>query len=98
MIPKSFKIANQTITVNVVDKIDGGSYGNFSDVINEINIAKNIEFNGKVYQLTEEQIENSFYHELMHSFQFYFCNKYDETQAQVFANFMREFLSTSTNE
>ena len=98
MIPKSFKIANQTITVNVVDKIDGGSYGNFSDVINEINIAKNIEFNGKVYQLTEEQIENSFYHELWHSFQFYFCNKYDEAQAQVFANFMREFLSTNTNE
>lgn len=40
--------------------------------------------------LTEEQIKNSFWHEVFHAFQYYYCNKQDESLAQTFANFMRE--------
>lgn len=30
----------------------------------------------------------------IHAFQFYYDNKFDEAQAQVFANFMCEFIET----
>ena len=52
---------------------------------------------GKV-ELTEQQILNTFMHELMHVWQFYFNNHYDEAQAQVFANFMCEYIKTKENQ
>lgn len=95
-IPKSFKIANQIIKVNLLNKVNNNGYGTFFDVTNEINLAKNIEADdGNTYQLTQEQIRNTFWHEVFHVFQFYFNNKYDEAQAQVFANFMCEFIESS---
>ena len=95
-IPISFKIANQTIKVNLLDKVINNNYGNFFDITNEINLAKNIEAeDGKTYQLTQEQIKNTFWHEVFHAFQFYYNNKYDEAQAQVFANFMCELIEST---
>lgn len=47
---------------------------------------------GEVIHLTEEQIKNSFWHEVFHAY--YYCNKQDESLAQTFANFMREFELT----
>lgn len=98
-LPKKFKCAGFTINVQVTD-IDNESnnYGNFSDVENLINIYRSVEVNGKVVQLTDEQIENTFYHELVHCFQFYHDNNITESEAQTFANFICEFLRTKSYE
>lgn len=94
-IPNSFKIANTTINVKLLDKIDGDLYGKWTDVKNEIELARTVSIGGgEIVTLSEEQIYNSFCHELIHCFQFYYNNDYSEAQAQVFANFIREYLST----
>ena len=72
--------------------------GAFYDAPGVIKIAKTllVEDFGKV-QLTEQQMMNTFCHELVHCFQFFYGDKWSETQAQVYANFMCEFLTTKTN-
>lgn len=94
-IPNKFKIANQEITVVIEDYLPDNNYGYFCDATNTIKLARtiNTEHDGDV-TLSDEQIRNSFYHELIHVFQFYLNNEYDETEAQVFANFLCEFTET----
>ena len=48
----------------------------------------------EIIELTDEQVYNSWYHELFHAFNFFWDNGGDESLAQSFANFMREFEST----
>lgn len=94
MIPKSFKIANQEITVKLLDIDSKNRYGYWNDANNTICVFKNVKADDEKIELSEETILNSFYHELVHCFQFYYNNVYDEGEAQVFANFIREFQST----
>lgn len=93
-IPKSFKIANDTYHVEIHDSVkdENGDdiFGDHDSVKGVIRIARTVY--GE--ELSTEKVLNTFYHELMHAFQFYFNNKTDEAQAQSFANFMREFDST----
>lgn len=94
-IPTEFKCAGNTIKVNLVDKTYNNNYGNWCDATNTINIAKTIEVDNKTtVNLTEDQIFNTFIHELIHCFQFYFDNSYNEAQAQVYANFLCEYLKS----
>lgn len=97
-IPKKFKIANNWITVNIVDSIQDSKYGTYNDVKQLITIAKTVEIDDEVVQLTEEQILNTFMHELTHCMQFYFDNNITEAQAQVYANFLCEFFNTKIDE
>lgn len=94
-IPKSFKIAGQEITVQIVDHLDDNSFGMFGSANNTIYIANNVntEYDGKVW-LTDEHKLNTFFHELIHCFQYYYNNEYSEAEAQVFANFLYEFMDT----
>lgn len=93
-IPRSFKIANDEHHVEILDRVEGSDgddiYGDYNSAKSLIRIAKTIDG----VELSTEKILNTFYHELMHVFQFYFNNETDEAQAQSFANFMREFDST----
>ena len=41
-IPKKFKIANQWYTIEIVDSIDGGNFGDFDCVRARIRLARNI--------------------------------------------------------
>lgn len=94
-IPEKFKIAGFDIKVELVDKTDDNNFGNWNDVTNTITIAKNISLkNGELTKLTERQIQNTFFHELLHAFQFYCGKEYSEIECNVFANFMVEFLET----
>lgn len=94
-IPKQFKIAGFDIKVELVDKTDDNNFGNWNDVTNTITIAKNISLkNGELTSLTERQIQNTFFHELLHAFQFYCGKEYSEIECNVFANFIVEFLET----
>lgn len=95
-IPSSFKCAGFTIKIEICDKLPDNTYGDFNDVKNLIRIAKSIEIDREVIQLTKEQIINTLYHEVGHCFQWYYNTNTDEAQAQVFANFMQEFMRTKT--
>ncbi len=96
MIPDKFKVANNEITVVMEDSLPNNNYGYFCDVTNTIKLARTIktEYDGTV-TLTEQQILNTFWHEAFHAFQFYLNNRFDETQAQVYANFMCEFINST---
>ena len=99
MIYKTFKIANQNIQTILLDSLPGGEYGKFNDAKNQIILAKTIEVDNKTtVNLTEDQIFNTFVHELVHCFQFYFDNSYNEAQAQVYANFLCEYFKSVTVE
>lgn len=94
-IPEKFECAGFVINVKIVDKLSNNEYGSYCDTTNTISIAKTIDVAdiGKV-ELTKQQMLNTFMHELVHVWQFYFDNHYDEAQAQVFANFICEFFKT----
>lgn len=95
MIPDKFKVAGFDVTVNIVEKTDNNEYGFWDDVNNIIVIAKNISMkNGELTALSERQMENTFYHELYHSFQFYSGREYSEVECNIFANFMLEYNET----
>lgn len=101
VIPKSFTIANTEITVNEKDFASGrvdsdrAYYGEWFDPKNEITIYSSITLEtGEVVNLTGEQKENTFVHELMHCFMFFAGMEQDERLAQTFANFVREYFAT----
>lgn len=93
-LPKEFTIANNKYTIDFTDTVKDVTgndlFGDHSAVTNKIRIAKTVD---KV-ELNEEQIKNTFWHELFHAFQYFFCNRCDEAEAQCFANFMREYESS----
>jgi hypothetical protein len=94
MNPNKFKVAGFEIEVLLMDGLD--DYGEFCDVTNTIKLAKSIRLdNGDVIPLTRRQIQNTFYHELIHAFQFYYDTDSSESEAQVFANFLLEYNESS---
>ena len=95
MIPESFECAGHTIKVEMHDILPNNRYGVFYDAPGVIKIAKslNVEDYGKV-ELTEQQMMNTFWHEYFHCCQFFAGEKYSETQAQTYANFMCELIKT----
>lgn len=96
MLPSEFVIANQPYKIIFVDEIPGGYYGEFDSIKSEIRIAKRVRspYDDELYDLTEEQIKNTFWHELFHCFNWHWNTEDDESLAQTFANFMREFETT----
>lgn len=89
-LPSEFKCAGNTIKVELVEKTNDNNYGNWCDAT----IAKTIELEDKtVVKLTENQITNTFWHELLHCFQFYFDNSYSEVYANVLCEYFKSVAS-----
>lgn len=80
---------------DIVEEENVSLYGTHSDVLGEILLAKNIKLEKELIPLKEYQIDNTFWHELFHAFQYFYNNEQDEALAQTFANFMCEFLESS---
>lgn len=99
MIPESFECAGHIIKVEMHDELPDNRYGAFYDAPGVIKIAKslNVEDYGKV-ELTEHQMMNTFWHEYFHCCQFFAGEKYSETQAQTYANFMCELIKTKQSK
>lgn len=98
-IPKSFKCAGFTITVELIDKLESGNYGEFCDATNTISLAKIVPVKDRGdITVTEQQLYNTFAHEVVHVWQFYYNNEYSEAEAQVFANFICEYFNTKENK
>ena len=97
-IPKRFKIANHEYIIKVQEFVYDSNgdqiYGYHDPVKLEILIATKMRRNEEVISLSEEQIANTFWHEIFHVFNFFWDNGGDESLAQTFANFMREYDST----
>lgn len=93
-IPSSFKLANINFKVEIVDSLKGSNYGEFNDCTSTIKIANRVLINDDWYDVPDHIKLNTFYHELFHVFCYYYNTETPEDIAQVFANFMTEFLST----
>ena len=94
-IPSKVRIANHWYKVILCDFIDNGdTFGSHCNLKLEIKVAECMKNDGETIYLTEEQIKNSFWHEMFHAFNYYYNNKQDESLAQTFANFMREYELT----
>lgn len=96
-IPKKFSIAGgKIINVYNLDTInDGDTYGDYSDVKGEIRLAEKINVGDNEFvDISDEDRERSFYHELFHCMQYLYNCEYSESMAQTFSNFMYEFMHT----
>ena len=98
MIPSKFYVAGgRKILVEIVDHLEDDTtylFGTFNDVTNVIKVAKRIKIDHERYDISEEDMERTFLHELGHCFQFYSGLSSDEIVAQAFSNFMWEYNNT----
>lgn len=92
-IPKEFKIVGFTIQVEIHNILPDDIFGCFESTENKIYLASSIKsgFSGTIVQLSEAQIENTFWHEFVHVLQFYLGLDLDEQQAQSFGNLLFEY-------
>lgn len=92
-IPSKYKIGGQEFEIKLVDRIrDTDNYGEFSYCPPLIEIAtKYYDDNGNAIDIPQNQIRNTFWHEVFHSFNYMWNNGADESLAQAFANFMCEY-------
>lgn len=94
-LPKTFSIGGHTFKVLLYEELydeDGDSiYGQFDyeDLTIRIRIYKD---NGQL--LSKEIIFNSYYHELMHAFNYLWNTGADESLASTFAMLMCEYINT----
>lgn len=95
-IPKHFVIHGHDINVyqREID-LEDNRYGYYDSVREEIVVFNKIKSNGETIALTQTQIESTFWHELMHAFQWHIKGETDEWEAQSYAGLMIEFLKTS---
>lgn len=94
-IPKQFTLHGHTINVREVEKMESNSYGEYNDVREKITIAHKVRDDEGLVELTQEQIEHSFWHEVFHAFQWHSKGEYDEAEAQSYAGLMVELLKSS---
>lgn len=95
-IPKKFKIGGQWFEVKFQDLIDNGdNFGEFSYCPPYIKLAtKYKDEHNNLVDIPENQLENTFKHELMHCWQYMKGSETDETEASTFAAFWCEFDET----
>lgn len=94
-IPKSFTINGFPITVEVVQHLEDNNYGDYSDAKELIRIAKTVKADKETVQLSPTQIENTFWHEVFHAFQFHSKGEYDERESAAYAGLMIELIRSS---
>lgn len=94
-IPKKFSIAGgKIINVNTSDTLEDNLYGDYCDVKSEIRLAKRLDVGNEIVDISDEDMERTFYHELFHCMQYLYNCEYSESMAQTFSNFMYEFMHT----
>lgn len=94
-IPKQFILHGHTINVREVEKLKSNAFGEYDNTRELITIAHKVESDDELVTLTNEQVEHTFWHEVIHVFQWHSKGKYDEAEAQVYAGLMMELLKTS---
>lgn len=95
-IPSKFIIHGHPIKV-IRREIDnkGNRYGYYDSVREEIVIFDKVRSDDEPVLLTDTQIEATFYHELIHCFQWHVKGQTDEWEAQCYSGLILEFQKTS---
>lgn len=95
-IPKQFTLHGHSIKV-IQKEIDleDNRYGYYDSVKEEIVLFTKVKTNGEPVTLSQTQLEATFWHELMHSFQWHIKGETDEWEAQSYSGLMIEFIKTS---
>lgn len=90
---QEYKVVQQEI---VRDENNDPVFGLHSPAEAKIIIAHKFPTTDSIkHDFTKDQIINSFFHEMFHSFNFMMNNEQEEVIAQSFANFMCEFLKSA---
>lgn len=95
-IPKQFTILGHTVTViqKEIDSYNENRYGYYDSVKEEIVIFRKVRSDDIAIPLTDVQLETTFWHELIHCFQWHIKGYTDEFEAQSYAGLIVEFLET----
>lgn len=91
-IPNKFTIFGCQVIVEMVDFIEGNKYGTYNDATDRITIARNVKIDGKTVKLSQLQIENTFWHEVIHAWQFYIKGTTDEWEASSYSGAIIELI------
>lgn len=94
-IPKQFILHGHTINVREVEKLKSNAFGEYDDAREQITIAHKVETDDELITLTSTQLEHTFWHEVIHAFQWHTKGQYDEAEAQSYAGLMLELIKTS---
>ena len=97
MIPKKFKVFGTEYTIDLVEssEIDlNGDLGEYCDILHEIKLAKTVKVDDKIYKISDNDILKTYLHELGHCFEYNWRGDTTEEFAQMFSNFMYEYLTT----
>lgn len=95
-IPEKFTINSQEIKIEIVDIIADGLFGQYNSLTDTIKIAEYVRNeDGDKIKLTEEQILNTFIHELLHAFQWHSKGDTSETESSTYAGYFVEFIKSS---
>lgn len=94
-IPESFIIHGHAINIYVLEvDTEDNRYGYYDSVKEEIVIFKKVYSSGVLCSLSETQILHTFFHELIHAFQWHLKGDTDEQEAQSYAGLMMEFINS----
>lgn len=97
MIPKSFFVGGRKYLVKFVDSCEDdldNSYGQFSMDKHEITLARTYKDKKEVKYLSEDDLLETFLHELGHCFGAYYKDDYSEEFACAFSHFMFEYFKS----
>lgn len=96
-IPKHFTIHGHEIKVILkeIDNKEDNRYGYYDSAKEEIVIFNKVRSNEEPVILNNTQIEATFWHEVMHAFQWHIKGQTDECEAQSYAGLMIELIKTS---
>ena len=95
-IPEKFTINSQEITVEMVDILPNQKFGEYNCITDKIQLATNVkDDDGIIIQLKEEQIQNTFWHELLHVFQWHSNGDFSEQESNTYAGYLVEFFKSS---
>ena len=94
MIPKEFTIGGITYSVKIYNntsEIDD-NLGDFSSILKEIRLAKNTMVNNMDVVISDDILEETYWHELGHCFGNYYNDDHSEEIASAFSHFMVEYF------
>lgn len=95
-IPEKFTINSQEITVEVVDQLPDQKFGEYCCITNKIKLARHVkDDDGTIIPLKQEQILNTFIHELLHAFQWHSKGDFSEEESSTYAGYFIEFIKSS---
>ena len=95
-IPEKFTINSQEITVEVVVQLPDQKFGEYCCITNKIKLARYVkDDDGPIIPLKEEQILNTFIHEVLHVFQWHSKGDFSEEESNTYAGYFIEFIKSS---